>query len=129
MMLSIFIVCIVLLSVYFMLACSNTYEIKEVGRKLDNIDSKLLLYKTTDEVKYPTDKKDEEVILVNNNAITSALAGTLTINVEDIEDPSNKPVVIKKRKPRTKTRTCENCANFVPIKKPRKKKVVEDTNI
>ena len=125
-MFAIMCVVLVILSVYFLLACSSTHEIKEVSKKIDDVGTKLAMYQNG-VLEYPKEKKNDDAICADNIGITTALEGTLTIDtVGRMDSEKEKP----KRKPRKKTRTCENCANFVPIKEPKKRstKKKEDEN-
>lgn len=129
-MFAIMCVVLVILSVYFLLACSSTHEIKEVSKKIDDVGTKLAMYQNGI-LEYPKEKKSEDAICVKDMGVTTALDGTMTLDATGYPELEPEPEKEKpKRKPRKKTRTCENCANFVPIKEPKKRstKKKEDEN-
>ena len=102
--------------------------------------NRIKLHSPSAQIEYAIETKDPDAVTVkgeievtqevSESAETLNVSPTITIvssaELTKFAVGESKPKTTKPRKPRAKLRSCENCANFVPIKKTTRKKVQKD---
>lgn len=102
--------------------------------------NRIKLHTPSAQIKYAIETKDPNAVTVkgeievmqevSESAETLDISPTITFvsaaELAKLAVGEPKPKTTKPRKPRAKLRSCENCANFVPIKKTTRKKVQKD---